>query len=98
MRTCAATVYTEGYDHRCCNPAKYEHEGKWFCGIHYPPKAAERAAAKKTRWKKEWDDRQARWKAEAERDRRAALCVAACEGVPDEKLTPGIVARLMEGN
>jgi hypothetical protein len=43
-RRCAATTYAPGVwgGAACSNPAKYEHNGKWWCGVHNPEAKARR--------------------------------------------------------
>lgn len=34
--------------------AKYEHDGKWYCGTHYPPNVAKREAEARARYDAKW--------------------------------------------
>jgi len=46
MNKCVGSVYNNWDRHSrpCGKNAKYEHEGKHYCGIHYPPNVAKRRA------------------------------------------------------
>ena len=63
-------------------------DGKPWCRLHSPEAVERRRAAE-----------QAKWDAEMEADKkaaaRAALCVAACEGVADAELKPGLLKELI---
>jgi len=53
-RQCAGRVSGHGWHRRdCAVPAKYEEDGKWWCGAHAPSKVAARWEAKTKRWREE---------------------------------------------
>lgn len=52
-KTCSAIVSNNWVHYRCRSKAKYEHEGKPYCGTHYPPKVAERANKRDEKYRTE---------------------------------------------
>ena len=53
--TCCGEAW-DGYRfYNCGRTAKYEREGKWYCGIHDPVKVEEKRAAREARWSAEYD-------------------------------------------
>ena len=91
---CGAPTYPRGESRyiACGRTAKFERDGKWYCGIHDPVKRKERE-----------DRRQAKWDADvnASRLERAWNLAAmdACRGLDTEtmlKLGPGWVARKLK--
>jgi hypothetical protein len=48
----------------CGRNAKQEHEGRWYCGTHYPPTVEAKRAARQAAWQKEYDERNAAHKAQ----------------------------------
>lgn len=53
--TCEQEVWGDWSHHKCGKNAKYEHEGKWYCGIHYPPKVEEKRKKRREEERKQWD-------------------------------------------
>lgn len=48
-------MYSNWSSHNCGKNAKYEHEGKWYCGTHNPPVVAARRKARDDKWKQDMD-------------------------------------------
>jgi hypothetical protein len=90
--TCYKTVYTGGYPptRPCGKTAKVVRDDKPYCGIHDPVARKAKHEARSAEANKRWAD-------EADARRRARLAVEACEGVPTERLTKGLLARLLDG-
>ena len=95
LKTCCQEVFTGGYPptRQCTNKCTVICNDKPYCGIHDPvarkAKQDARDAARRAENKRISDAYNAnhqRHRAEAE----------ACEGVPTEKLTKGLLARLLE--
>ena len=52
-RQCAALVYVGGFHRTDCQiPAKYEEDGKWWCGVHRPsrPRRRKRESERASIW------------------------------------------------
>jgi len=95
---CCERVYSSSYPgHTCGNPAKMEHEGKPYCGIHDPVKRAAREAASKAKWDALWKAKTERWAEEKKLEERRTACELACQGVETHDLAPGILLRYMRG-
>lgn len=86
---CCASIYSAGtYRHyQCSKGAKYEHEGKHYCGTHHPP--AVRAKA---------DSRRAKFDAEMQRktDLRVEAIAQANEAEHRADCYPVLLAALKE--
>ena len=48
--------FAQPWEPGCGKPAKTEHEGKFYCGIHNPVKQAAKLKARNERWKVESED------------------------------------------
>lgn len=53
--TCEHQTYSRWTYHACGKTAKYEHDGKWYCGTHYPPNVEARREKKSQKWQQKWD-------------------------------------------
>jgi len=56
---CQKSIYSNWGHHDCGKTAKYEHNGKWYCGIHNPPVVAARDKARREARDAEYNARQA---------------------------------------
>ena len=53
---CEETLRSGGWDsYACTYKAKMQHEGKGYCGVHYPVRVAARRAEASRKWKAEFD-------------------------------------------
>jgi len=102
-RQCAGRVAGGGWGRRdCAAPAKYEEDGKWWCGVHVPSRVEAKRVAKLERWEAERLRRNAEWaEQEARREREAALAAATEELVQaalewDKSGNPWSLGRLMD--
>jgi hypothetical protein len=77
------------HDYQCRNRAKMTYEGKPYCLVHDPVKRAAKANARYAAWVATRD-------ANANAMERARRCALACEGVPDNELKRGLLARLLD--
>lgn len=70
LHTCCAMVRAGTWDRQslCGRSAKFETDGKWYCGTHDPTRVKEKRASRDAEYDKKW---------KAERDR--ARFVRACE-------------------
>lgn len=88
---CSKTIHVpigNGYSNMqpCSRVARMTAEdGKRYCNQHDPEKVKARTAARDAAYKAKWAKQDARYA-------REAACIAACAGVPTEKLTLGILA------
>lgn len=73
---------------QCSRKWKVERDGKRFCNQHDPVKAKERRDTESAKWAAERRVRD-------EQRLRDIAIVAACEGVPTEKLKPGLLKKLL---
>jgi len=68
---CQHVTYKNWHQVRCDKPAKMEHNGKHYCGIHDPVKRKQRSDEKQEEWRAEWAAKKEAEKAAA--DRQAQL-------------------------
>ncbi len=57
----------------CTKKAKFEREGKWYCGIHDPVARSEKSEARFEKWKAEYQEKEKALSAAGEQKRRADL-------------------------
>jgi len=94
---CCQTVYPSGSyssfrGYACGKPAKHQdEEGNWFCGIHSPEAKARRIAKRAQRW----EEQDAVMKRRCEDERRARICVSACEGISTKALESDVIKELL---
>ena len=71
-------------------------DGGLWCSQHDPEAVAKRRNARQAKWDAKFNPLQMEEEARAEETAaRAALCVAACEGVADAELHGGLVLKLL---
>ena len=91
---CSGKIYGDYRDvsgrvYPCSRNATVERDGKWYCWQHDP----ERVKTDKKRRRAKWEvDQQQK---NAQYARRAAV-YRACEGIPTEKLSAGLVQEMLE--
>lgn len=92
---CSGLVY-DGWRHVPCSAkGKIFEDKQWWCGVHAPSKVALRKAKSNAAYQVLRDAQQEREQQRKAYLDRARRCIAACEGVPDDQLTPGLVKRLL---
>jgi hypothetical protein len=47
---CSVSVFKRFHYYQCSAKAKYQHEGRWYCGTHYPPAVAQKKAERDAKW------------------------------------------------
>lgn len=89
-KRCWDEVFPVGRElhHQCGRRWTVERDGQRFCAQHDPVAEKVRKDAREARWKAESEASSRKWA----RERAVYL---ACEGVPTEQLTRGILARLL---
>lgn len=90
---CVAAVWGGWHSHQCANRGTQEHNGKRYCGIHYPPAIKAKRDAKNAAWRAKNNARAAAVNAaEAERKLRDAA-LAAIRLIAAGHNDPGALAR-----
>lgn len=53
---CQKMIYGGSFHGRsCAKTAKFEHEGKWYCGLHHPPAVKAKRIARDRKWHEKWE-------------------------------------------
>ncbi len=77
-------------------PSRVEQNGKFYCGIHDPVRAAEKRAARNAKWDAEWAAKEAGWrKADALKAATASL-VEAVRAATEQRESGDDVATAMD--
>ena len=72
---CCKTVHGDfSVKYPCRNTAKVERNGKWYCGTHDPEKRKARETLQRSKWDKEFAERQKRWRLESAAPDLLAAC------------------------
>ena len=74
---CVASIWEKHWFRQCCNKAKYEEHGHWFCGTHAPSKVKARKAKKNAKWQARRDHENALYDAKLRRERARDAVVEA---------------------
>lgn len=94
---CCKRVYGDSMrGHPCRNRAKVFHDGEFYCGVHDPVKVAERRKKSQEKRTAEWEAARKLEQKRHEREARRDLCEAACEGVDNADLSPGLLAACLK--
>ncbi len=54
---CQEQVYNNWHWFGCCNNAKYERKGRWYCGVHDPDRRHKQVTIRSAKWDKEWAEK-----------------------------------------
>ena len=95
---CEGKVRGDWRSFSCAAGAKYETNGKWYCGRHEPGKVAARKAKLDAKRAEASAARSRRWNTEDARKARRDACEAAFAGreIATEKITEGLVWQLRD--
>ena len=90
--TCCTKITSADCWHRyeCSNKGKYRHEGKPYCGIHYPPNVEKRRQKSMDRIAEEMRADTEKWERQAFNGKAGDACRAL--GIDDPSVIPELVA------
>ena len=94
---CAGRLWDNFRGYRPCpHTGKYQEDGKRWCGTHAPSKIQARRGKADASREERADAWNEKYRRPNEQERRAALCIVACAGIPDAALAAGVVQMALD--
>jgi hypothetical protein len=82
--SCCGQVWVKmgrwGEHQLCGKTAKFDREGKWYCGIHDPERLKAKSAERIAKWQAEWE----RYRKRRQREEAAWELLELCEEIASE--------------